>query len=386
MQYAPPIGSTDPNAPYIDANPGAGIEGSAVPAAAIEPSMREIVAVITAAGLTPSDTDLTQLLKAIKALGGTKLPAPAADNMLAGNAAGEWALRTPAEVLSLIKALPLTGGTLTGALTATGFNGPLNGNASSATILATARALNVNLASTLAVNFNGSAAASLGVTGILAIANGGTGLAAAPSLLVNLASTTAASPLLASPRPGVTGTLPVGNGGTGVISLTALIDPLFNEGSEPSVKYIPVIGSSHGNRILLPIQSVRAAMGLGDTTGAVPVANGGTGGTTAAAARTNLGVAYTQTTTANGYYQLPGGIIIQWGSGTTNNATETGTYISLPMAFPSAGRSVIASDVGSGVHTISATFNGASQIRVWARNPGGSYASGTAFTWIAIGY
>ena len=72
---------------------------------------------------------------------------------------------------------------------------------------------------------------------------GGTGLTASPSLLINLASTTAANVLVASPRPGVTGTLAVGNGGTGQTSL----------------------------------QATRNAMGLGNTTGALPVANGGTG-------------------------------------------------------------------------------------------------------------
>ncbi|MGX9348166.1 hypothetical protein [Microbacterium sp. KNMS] len=49
----------------------------------------------------------------------------------------------------------------------------------------------------------------------LPVANGGTGLSVAPSLLVNLESTEAASPLQNSPRPGVRGVLPVANGGTG---------------------------------------------------------------------------------------------------------------------------------------------------------------------------
>ena len=47
------------------------------------------------------------------------------------------------------------------------------------------------------------------------ISQGGTGLMASPSLLVNLASTSSANVMQASPRPGVTGSLPVGNGGTG---------------------------------------------------------------------------------------------------------------------------------------------------------------------------
>ncbi|WP_221585546.1 hypothetical protein [Microbacterium sp. G2-8] len=47
------------------------------------------------------------------------------------------------------------------------------------------------------------------------IGNGGTGLSVAPSLLVNLGSTVASSPLSSAPRPGVTGTLPIAQGGTG---------------------------------------------------------------------------------------------------------------------------------------------------------------------------
>ena len=50
---------------------------------------------------------------------------------------------------------------------------------------------------------------------------GGTGLITSPSLLVNLASTSAANVFQSSPRPGVTGILPVSQGGTGKASLTA---------------------------------------------------------------------------------------------------------------------------------------------------------------------
>lgn len=139
------------------------------------------------------------------------------------------------------------------------------GNANTATKLETARTITANLASGTAGSFDGSANVTVGVTGTLPIANGGTGLTSAPSMLVNLASTTATSPLQASPRPGVTGTLPIANGGTGQTTAAG----------------------------------VRNALGLGNTTGAVPIANGGTGATTAAAARTALGCApaYTYSTT-----------------------------------------------------------------------------------------
>lgn len=68
MKYNAPIGAANPNDPYIDGNPGAGIEGSPVPAAALEHPMREIVKVITEAGITPDANDLTQLYQAIQAL------------------------------------------------------------------------------------------------------------------------------------------------------------------------------------------------------------------------------------------------------------------------------------------------------------------------------
>ena len=71
MKYTPPIGGAA-NDPYVDANPATGVEGSPVPAAAIEHPQREIANVITAAGLTPDVGDLTQLYQAIQriAVGG----------------------------------------------------------------------------------------------------------------------------------------------------------------------------------------------------------------------------------------------------------------------------------------------------------------------------
>lgn len=62
--------------------------------------------------------------------------------------------------------------------------------------------------------------------GAVPVANGGTGRTAAPSMLTNLASTAAASPLEASPRPGVTGTLPLGNGGTGATTASTALAAL----------------------------------------------------------------------------------------------------------------------------------------------------------------
>ena len=66
------------------------------------------------------------------------------------------------------------------------------------------------------------------ITGTLPASKGGTGITSNPSMLVNLASTTADTVFKASPRPGVTGTLPVANGGTGVTSLDSLRSSLHS--------------------------------------------------------------------------------------------------------------------------------------------------------------
>jgi len=77
MKYVPPVGGAD-NDPYVDGNPSTGVEGSPVPAAAIEDPMREIVAVIEAAGLTQDPEDLTQLSAGITALISGYAPGPGA--------------------------------------------------------------------------------------------------------------------------------------------------------------------------------------------------------------------------------------------------------------------------------------------------------------------
>ncbi|MEX2630039.1 MAG: hypothetical protein WD341_08885 [Tistlia sp.] len=74
MKYVPPIGG-DPDDPYVDGNPVTGTEGSAVPAAALEHPMREILDVIeTMGGLEPDEEDLTQLREAIAAYVASQIP------------------------------------------------------------------------------------------------------------------------------------------------------------------------------------------------------------------------------------------------------------------------------------------------------------------------
>jgi len=79
VQYNQPFDQpSNSNAPYIDGNPAAGIQGSIVPAASIEFDQREIVEVITRANIrgysdfsntlcaVPNNADLLQLRKAIE--------------------------------------------------------------------------------------------------------------------------------------------------------------------------------------------------------------------------------------------------------------------------------------------------------------------------------
>ena len=94
-------------------------------------------------------------------------------------------------------------------------------------------------------------------SGTLAVARGGTGITANPSMLVNLASTSAASVFATSPRPGVTGTLRIANGGTGATTAAAARTALGAAASSHTHNYA---GSSSAggaatvaNKINLPV-------------------------------------------------------------------------------------------------------------------------------------
>lgn len=86
MKYKQPFNETNENAVYKDFNLETGEAGSIPPAAAIEHPMREIMNVITGAGLTPSETDLTQLKQAIDALIAPKANTTDVNAALAGKA------------------------------------------------------------------------------------------------------------------------------------------------------------------------------------------------------------------------------------------------------------------------------------------------------------
>ena len=66
MKYQQPYGVGDPNAPYINGDPSVGRQGSIIPAGAVEYPQREIVSVIGAGKMTPDDSNLSQLLSAVR--------------------------------------------------------------------------------------------------------------------------------------------------------------------------------------------------------------------------------------------------------------------------------------------------------------------------------
>ncbi len=163
-----------------------------------------------------------------------------------------------------------------------GGTGNTTGLAASATILATARTVQVNLASTSSSSFNGSAAITPGVTGTLAITNGGTGnttglaatatiLATSRTIQVNLASTSTASfNGSAAVTPGVTGTLAIANGGTGnTTGLAASATILATARTIRTNLASTSTASFNGSAAVTP-----------GVTGTLAVSNGGTGATT----------------------------------------------------------------------------------------------------------
>ena len=85
----------------------------------------------------------------------------------------------------------------------------------------TAKTVNITASSIGAAASSHNHSAANITSGTLGVARGGTGVTANPSMLVNLASTSAASVFATSPRPGVTGALGIANGGTGATTAAA---------------------------------------------------------------------------------------------------------------------------------------------------------------------
>ncbi|MDR3012546.1 MAG: hypothetical protein LBU70_04975 [Chitinispirillales bacterium] len=126
---------------------------------------------------------------------------------------------------------------------------------------------------------------------------GGTGRNTEPQLMTHLSCSNTRRGILQSfsntdsgNLPGVTGTLGVQHGGTGR-GITTQTGALYRTSSLQSAGFdIGTLPIAQGGTGQTTAALARNALGLGNTTGALPIANGGTNAITAANARTQLGI------------------------------------------------------------------------------------------------
>lgn len=186
------------------------------------------------------------------------------------------------------------------------------------------------------------------VTGTLPVANGGTGVTTSTGTgaTVRATSPTLVTPLLGTPTSGlltnatglpltsgVTGTLPVANGGTGVTTSTGSGDNVLS--TSPTL-VTPILGTPTSGTLTnatgLPLTS--------GVTGTLPIANGGTGQTSAA----NAINALVPTQSGNtGKFLKTDGSVVSWDTA-TGSSGETG-----PLTL--SNYSIVAS-VGSSILTL----------------------------------
>lgn len=121
--------------------------------------------------------------------------------------------------------------------------------------------------------------------------------------------------------------------------------------------------------------------------GAVQI--GGSAITATAAEINSLAGSNVKDVTGDGYWKLPGGFIVQWGSKTSSGTSANNAAITFPFEFPTAALRVLTNVSGGGsvdgtftIQTGAATTTGC-QCTTYLN---GSKASGMVVLWLAIGY
>ncbi|WAK01873.1 gp53-like domain-containing protein [Methylobacter sp. YRD-M1] len=102
----------------------------------------------------------------------------------------------------------------------------------------------------------------------------------------------------------------------------------------------------------------------------------------------NIPSYFPKSASSNGYQELPTGIVIQWGVGTSSGTTHSNAVVTLPTSVSTAVYSATATiaGTGSGAFLIQVSSSTTSSITFTVSNGGGSYLSGIGFRWIAICY
>ena len=85
-----------------------------------------------------------------------------------------------------------------------------------------------------------------------------------------------------------------------------------------------------------------------------------------------------------GWCKLPNGMILQWGSG-TSQSSESGALFKFPLAFTKQCFSILATDVGGGTFAYGISPVNNAEFKVWSREiVRGKLAAGI-FRWLAVG-
>lgn len=88
-----------------------------------------------------------------------------------------------------------------------------------------------------------------------------------------------------------------------------------------------------------------------------------------------------------GYQKFPGGLILQWGSGTFSGASDSINSYNYTIAFPTAALQVIGTiGVSLGSSNMGFQTSTASQFSVGYHNSSGTTATSLGFEWMAVGY
>lgn len=171
-------------------------------------------------------------------------------------------------------------------------------------------------------------------------------------------------------------------------SIMALIRNSFSATLQNFLAGVSALPISSGGTGSSTAADARTALGLGSaaTESTVPVAKGGTGATTAAAAFANIAVA-ASSLSGNGYIKLQNGLILQWGSVSTV-AGEGAQNISFPIAFPTQCFTAVAtlkgnSSAGNDMWLQVTGFNTTTLNTFYQAASSGN--SGYGAYWIAVG-